>query len=136
LNHYESLLNDEYLKLYYSVEEREDYLKSWCVKLCDDCDSWSKKEYDFYRKISIENMSEDIIQKDHYIDLGCDCNNCNIERYKIIEKIKNNEEIKERIIHKEIQTQISKQIINRIPINKQINKQKRIKNNFQKIIRG
>jgi hypothetical protein len=102
LNHYESIIKDEYLLFYYTEEEREEYLKEWLKRVCDKCDTWSEKEYDFYRNISIENLTQNDIQRHHYIDLGCTCKYCSTKRLEIIEKIKRGEEIKEKIIHSEL----------------------------------
>ena len=102
LNHYESIVNDDFLKFYYTTEERDEYLKEWLKRVCDKCDTWSKKEYDFYKKISIENLTQNEIQKHHYIDLGCTCKFCSHKRKEILEKIKRGEDIKEKIIHEEL----------------------------------
>jgi hypothetical protein len=102
LNHYQSIVEDEYLLFYYTEEEREEYLKEWLKRVCDKCDTWSEKEYDFYKRISIENLTQNDIQKHHYIDLGCTCKYCSVKRLEIIEKIKRGEEIKEKIIHEEL----------------------------------
>jgi len=102
LNHYDSIVVDEYLKFYYSEEERSDYLKEWLKRVCDSCDTWSIKEYDFYKRISIENLTQNEIQKHHYIDLGCTCKFCSLKRKEIIEKVKRGEHIKEKIIHEEL----------------------------------
>jgi hypothetical protein len=102
LNHYQSIIEDEYLLLYYTKEEREEYLKEWFIKICDKCETWSIKEYDFYKRISIENLSQNDIQRHHYIDLGCTCKCCSTKRLEIMEKIERGEEIKEKIIHTEL----------------------------------
>ena len=102
LNHYDSIVMDEYLKFYYSEEERSDYLKEWLKRVSESCDTWSIKEYDFYKRISIENLTQNEIQKHHYIDLGCTCKFCSLKRKEIIEKVKRGEHIKEKIIHEEL----------------------------------
>jgi hypothetical protein len=102
LNHYESIINDKYLKLYYSEEERSDYLKEWLKKTCDSCNTWSKNEYDFYKNISIENQKENNIQRHHYVDLGCTCRYCSEKRIYIMRKVMQGEDIKEKIIHEEL----------------------------------
>ena len=102
LNHYETILHDEYLTFYYTEEEREEYLKEWFKRVGDICETWTAKEYDFYKKISIENLTQNEIQKHHYIDLGCTCTYCSLKRKEIIEKVKRGEDIKEKIIHEDL----------------------------------
>lgn len=102
LNLYESIVKDEYLLFYYTEEERTEYLKEWLKSVCDKCETWSEKEYDFYKRISVENLTQNDIQKHHYIDLGCTCKYCSTKRLEIIEKIKRGEDIKEKIIHDEL----------------------------------
>ena len=102
LNLYQTIVEDEYLSFYYTEEERESYLKEWLKRVCDKCDTWSDKEYDFYKRISIENLTQNDIQKHHYIDLGCTCKYCSAKRLEIIEKVKRGEDIKEKIIHSEL----------------------------------
>jgi len=102
LNLYQTIVEDEYLSFYYTEEERESYLKEWLKRVCDKCDTWSDKEYDFYKRVSIENLTQNDIQKHHYIDLGCTCKYCSVKRLEIIEKVKRGEDIKEKIIHSEL----------------------------------
>jgi len=102
LNLYESIVKDEYLSFYYTEEERTEYLKEWLKRVCDKCETWSEKEYDFYKRISVENLTQNDIQKHHYIDFGCTCKYCSTKRLEIIEKIKRGEDIKEKIIHDEL----------------------------------
>jgi hypothetical protein len=102
LNHYQSIVEDEYLKFYYTEEERCEYLNEWLKRVCDRCDTWSSKEFNFYKTVSIENLTQNEIQKHHYIDLGCTCKYCSTKRLEIIEKIKRGEDIKEKIIHEEL----------------------------------
>ena len=102
MNLYESIVKDEYLAFYYTEEERTEYLKEWLKRVCDKYETWCPKEYDFYKRISIENLTQNDIQKHHYIDLGCTCKYCSAKRLEIIEKIKRGEEIKEKIIHEEL----------------------------------
>ena len=49
LNHYQSIVEDEYLKFYYTEEERCEYLNEWLKRVCDRCDTWSSKEFNFYK---------------------------------------------------------------------------------------
>jgi hypothetical protein len=102
LNLYEWIVKDEYLSFYYTEEERSEYLKEWLKRVCDRCETWSEKEYDFYKRICVENLTQNDIQRHHYIDLGCTCKYCSAKRLEIIEKIKRGEEIKEKIIHDEL----------------------------------
>jgi hypothetical protein len=120
LNHYESITKDDYLSFYYSPEEREEYLKEWLKRVCEKCETWSSKEYDFYKRISVENLTQNDIQKHHYIDLGCTCKFCSVKRLEIIEKIKRGEEINEKIIHDDLVKKDKFQILLK---SKQMNKQ-------------
>jgi hypothetical protein len=126
LNHYQWIVEDEYLSFYYSEEEREEYLKEWLKRVCDKCETWTEKEYDFYKRISIENLTQNDIQKHHYIDLGCTCKYCSSKRLEIIEKIKRGEEIKEKIIHEELVKKDKYQLLLKSkqmqkPINRKVN---------------
>jgi len=126
LNLYESIVKDEYLAFYYTEEERTEYLKEWLKRVCDKCDTWCPKEYDFYKKLSIENLTQNDIQKHHYIDLGCTCKYCSAKRLEIIEKVKRGEEIKEKIIHEELVKKDKYQMLLRTkqiqkPVNRKVN---------------
>jgi hypothetical protein len=126
LNLYESIVKDDYLAFYYTEEEREEYLKEWLKRVCDKCETWSTKEYDFYKRISIENLTQNDIQKHHYIDLGCTCKYCSTKRLEIIEKVKRGEEITEKIIHEELVKKEKYQMLlqtkqMRKPINRKVN---------------
>lgn len=95
-----NLIKDcKYFNFYYSEEERKDYLKLWQNKTCSDFNSYTKEEYLFYVKISLENQYYNVIQLDHYIDNGCFCKACSIKRRELYFKAIKGENITEKIIH-------------------------------------
>jgi hypothetical protein len=96
-----SEINNEKLNYYLSIEEKNIYISKWENKLTDYFTPFSKEEYIFYSKISLENQIYFNIQKKHYMDEGCHCRTCSIKRSKLLYKIKNTQVIKETdfIIH-------------------------------------
>lgn len=99
----ENLLNlikaDDQAIYYMSDFERNKYFEFWESKKTISCDFYTKKEYDFYIKLSSENQNMNEIQNDHYIDNGCTCEGCCLKRVKIRETIKNGEKRPSKIKH-------------------------------------
>lgn len=101
---YYLLLNESHLlNYYYNEEDKKMYLNRWIEKIDNNMNMipYTKIEYDFYLKLSIENVYyNNFIQSDHYMDNGCLCNFCSKKRKEIIDKLKRGEKIEnEKIIH-------------------------------------
>ena len=101
---YYLLLNESHLlNYYYNEEDKKMYLNRWIEKIDNNMNMipYTKIEYDFYLKLSIENVYyNNFIQSDHYMDNGCLCNFCSKKRKEIIDKLKRGEKIdNEKIIH-------------------------------------
>jgi hypothetical protein len=101
-NYYEMLKNDKYLQFYYSEQERNRYFEEWKNKLCDNFEPYSKKKYDFYINLCLENQFYNDLQLDHYIDNGCFCKGCSIKRRDMYFKALNGEKITEKILHSDV----------------------------------
>jgi len=99
-NYLKIIDEDKYLNYYYSAQEKEEYINNWKKKTKEEENSYTKNEYDLYTNISQENMQQETIQKNHYIDNGCYCNKCNKQRKEIYMKVKKGEKIEEKIKHK------------------------------------
>jgi hypothetical protein len=96
------LNNSPLLSYYYNNEEKKEYLDKWLNRIDNhSIKPYTKKEYDFYLKLCVENRYYNhFIQINHYMDNGCVCKFCSIKRNEIIEKIKKGEKINnEKIIH-------------------------------------
>jgi len=117
----DTVSNCEYLRLYYSEEERKKYIDSWSVRKGDIFTSYTEEEYRFYIKLSLENQHINDLQLEHYMDSGCLCRLCSNKRIKVFSKAKTGEKI-EKIDHRELCLQRNKQIINKISSNKKNSK--------------
>jgi len=117
-NLYETIKNCKYLNLFYSSEERKDYLNSWNNKICDDFIPYTLREYTFYFNLCLENQSYNDIQAEHYFDNGCICKLCSPKRKEIFNRIKNGEKIVEKLNHNEL---INENIIKKNKIINDIN---------------
>jgi hypothetical protein len=98
----EELKNDKYLNYYYSLEERNVYLSEWERKRGESVVVYNEQEYDLYLKITIENATKSLLQKNHYIDVGCSCAMCSKKRQSLFEKAKKGEKVVEKIQHNEL----------------------------------
>ena len=106
VNYLEIIKNDKYLMFYYSVEERNNYLKLWSNKLSEAVLSYTESEYLFYVNLNLENQIYSDLQFEHYIDNGCLCKGCSFKRKQIFENAKKGIVIKEKIIHNKIVNEI------------------------------
>jgi hypothetical protein len=114
------VINDKYLKYYYSKEEIDKYYNEWLCKSTIDTNSYTYMEYKLYETITIENCHIDKIQQDHYFDEGCRCKACSGKRYQTEKKIIRGIDINDsdRIIHVEAKNElIQKRFINANKIN-------------------
>jgi len=98
----EGIKNDLFLNYYYSLEEKNEYIKNWVKKSSSEVSIYSEEEYKLYFSITLENRSRFVVQLNHYLDLGCKCNLCNNKRKILKEKAKNGEKITERINHNDL----------------------------------
>jgi hypothetical protein len=104
-NLFDSIVNCKYLKFYYNDSERENYLNYWKGRiLSENIKPYTKEEYNFYMNLCLENQYINDIQTDHYIDEGCFCKLCSIQRMNVFLKAKSGKKILEndKIIHKNI----------------------------------
>lgn len=103
-NLFELIKNDKYLNYYYSVDEIKIYMDEWSTKINNSniWISYNEKEYDLYLKITIENQCKNLIQYNHYIDIGCLCKLCSNKRNLIKEKAKKGEKINCIVDHSEL----------------------------------
>ncbi len=130
INLLNNIINDKYLKYYYSQDEINIYYNEWLSKSTIERDSYNCDEYKLYESISIENCHIDKIQLDHYFDEGCICKACCFKRLETIYKISKGIEVKDRIIHTEAKTElIQKRVIRAHKINNYIQK-------FPRTLRG
>jgi hypothetical protein len=98
-NFFEDVKNCSSLKYYYNDIEREEYFNSWESKKTDIFNSYTNEEYVFYTQLCLENQSQNIIQVEHYVDIGCLCVACSLKRSKLLSKALKGEKITEKIIH-------------------------------------
>lgn len=87
------------LEYYYNNEERDEYLNSWELKKTDRFDPYTYEEYVFYNQLCLENQSQNLVQIEHYIDIGCLCVACSVKRSILLSKALRGEKISEKIIH-------------------------------------
>jgi len=114
VNYLEDIKKCEYLKLYYSEQERLDYLNMWQKQVCDSYTPYTPEEYKFYMKVCLENQYINDIQPEHYVDEGCRCLMCKSKRRELFARVKNGEQVKERIIHCELAVIRTKNVQTRI----------------------
>jgi hypothetical protein len=118
INLLNDIINDKYLKYYYSQYEINTYYSEWLSKSTNPRESYNCEEYKLYESISIENCYIDKIQRDHYFDEGCICKACCLKRLETISKILKGIEVKERIVHTEAKSElIQKRVIRANKIN-------------------
>lgn len=123
LNLLNEIINDKYLKYYYSENEINNYKNKWISKSCLNFNSYNIDQFKLYEQISLENAHIDKIQLDHYLDEGCTCKACGLKRLETISKIIRGIPVNERIVHTEAKTElIQKRVIKANKINKIINK--------------
>jgi hypothetical protein len=87
------------LEYYYNDDERAEYLNSWELKKTNIFDSYTCEEYTFYNQLCLENQSQNLVQIEHYIDIGCLCVACSVKRSVLLSKALRGEKINEKIIH-------------------------------------
>ena len=113
-NLYMDIKECPFLNFYLSDEERKRYYDFWEIRIGNEVLSFTKKEYKLYMNISLENQIFSDFQSEHYLDVGCTCRPCSKKRNELFLKIKNGENVTEKIIHEENIENIKKNIINNI----------------------
>ena len=123
INLLNEVLNDKYLKYYYSDTEKQNYYNEWLNKSSASRNSYTFEQYKLYEELTIENSHIDTIQLHHYFDEGCTCKACNIKRHDAKITILNGNNVKERIIHNNAKSElIQRRVIRANKINNVISK--------------
>jgi len=121
---------DVAFQMYHSEEEREEYINKNKIKTNEPfLSSFTEEEYLFYMMVSKENQYYSIIQRDHYLDIGCVCYHCNLKRREIKQKIRNGENVSIRVIHEEVVNEKKTNIQNKFisSLQEKINQIKQVK---------
>jgi hypothetical protein len=105
-NFLKDIQNCKYLNFYYNDQERNNYLDTWKVKLCEPVYPYTRNEFVFYMQICLENQYINDVQIEHYIDNGCFCKYCSLKRRDIYFKAKQGETHFDKIIHSEVIQQV------------------------------
>ena len=121
VNFLETIRDCNQMRLYYSEEERKQYLDMWAVKTCGPITPYTSEEFKFYINLCLENQYINDIQAEHYIDNGCFCRLCSSKRSAMFLKAKRGEKI-ERIVHTEVVNERKQNINNKINEINEINK--------------
>lgn len=126
-----NLLSESRMISYYlSEEEMLQYMTSWGNKVTEkEVVPYTEEEYNFYMNLCVENNFYNDMKNDHYIDVGCICKKCCLQRNELFKKAKCGEKIKEKIIHNK--SILNTNIINRI-INSKVNNKVNNLNKVQK----
>ena len=90
---------DNAFSYYNNEDDRRAYISSWKSKKVDAFIPFTLDEYNFYTKISEENLYMNEIQQHHYIDSGCYCVACSIKSKEIILRVERGESKIPKIIH-------------------------------------
>lgn len=87
-NFFNSIIICPQLKLYYTSEERNEYLSKWDCKKTNIHIGYTREQFLLYMQISKENKFFNTNYNNHYGDDGCVCDKCSVKRKKIISNIK------------------------------------------------
>ena len=128
-NFLSSIENDLVFKFFKSDEERINYINSWKKLATADFIPFSTEQYNFYLKLSLENQVYEQVETNHYLDNGCFCDACSIQRKRIFNLAVKEQLIHERMDHNKIALEYKKRIDK-----DNLNKAKAVKkiNNFLK----
>lgn len=107
------IMNDKYLKYYYSDDELTRYYSDWLNKSAAGRESYTFDQYKLYEQITLENSHLDIIQSNHYFDEGCMCKACSMKRLETISKIIRGIEVKDRIVHTDAKAELIQKRVTR-----------------------
>ena len=120
-NFLETIRNCNQMRLYYSEEERKQYIDMWAMKTCGPITPYTPEEYKFYINLCLENQYINDIHAEHYIDNGCFCKLCSSKLSSLFLKAKHGEKI-DRIVHTEVINERNQIINNKINEINEINK--------------
>jgi hypothetical protein len=121
-NFLDEIINDKYLKFYYSQEEINNYYNLWNSKCGPNKEHYNLEQYKLYESLTIENSHIDYVQYDHYFDEGCICKACNLKRFETAKKIMKGILNPDRVIHTEAKIElIHKRVQRATRINHMIN---------------
>jgi hypothetical protein len=120
-NFLETIRNCKQMRLYYSEEERKQYLDMWATKTCEPITPYTPEEYKFYINLCLENQYINDIHVEHYIDNGCVCKLCSSKRSAMFLKAKRGEKI-DRIVHIDVVNERTQNINNKINEINEINR--------------
>ena len=105
-----NLLNDiiscKYLKYYYSEQEIMQYFNEWTIKSTRDVKTYTPEQYKMYETLTMENSHIDYIQINHYMDEGCVCKSCKINRRHVATNILRGILVNKKIIHTEVKKEL------------------------------
>jgi len=99
-NFLEQIKNAPEFGYYNGEKEREDYLEKWTKKMAPFWEGYTTREYFLYLDVSSDNQTENEIQLEHYIDNGCNCDNCSKERIEMRQRVREGKK-DVKIIHKD-----------------------------------
>jgi len=100
INYLEQIKECKYLNYYYSPSEVKTYIDQWLKKTTDNTIGYSEAEYNLYVSIYLENQYIADIQKEHYLDTGCVCNECSKKRNILYQNLKSGKTVNiEKIEH-------------------------------------
>jgi hypothetical protein len=136
-NFLEDLKQDASIHYYFKDEEIAEYVSLWELKQDAFYTSYTNDEFVFYTQLCLENQSQNIIQRKHYIDIGCLCVACSLKRSLLLSKAIRGETITEKIIHEDAVNEIKNVIStkNRM-IQERVNKlNEKIKHNNSRLYR-
>lgn len=113
INFLNDIINDKYMKYYYSDEELTSYYNHWSNSSTSLWNAYSNEQYELYEQITMENTHIDTIQLEHYFDEGCTCKACSLKRIETRGKIMRGINVQERITHNEAKNELIKKRVNR-----------------------
>jgi len=136
-NFLEDLKQDASMYYYFKDEEIAEYISLWELKQDAFHTSYTNDEFVFYTQLCLENQSQNIIQRKHYIDIGCLCVACSLKRSLLLSKAIRGEVITEKIIHEDAVNEIKNVISTKNKmIQERVNKlNEQIKHNNSRLYR-
>lgn len=99
INFLEDIKTDIALNFFLNEKEKHTYIQRWNIKKTGEYLPFTYEQYSFYLRLSLENQRCAKIEYDHYLDNGCYCDACLIQRKSIYLKALKGEKITERIEH-------------------------------------
>jgi hypothetical protein len=132
INFFEDIKKSKYFNFYYNEEERNNYLNVWKNRLTEFFNPYTLIEYNFYMQLCLENQHINDVQIEHYIDNGCFCKYCSLQRKDIYFKAKKGETKFNKIIHTETVNKVKQE--RNLQINNYIKKINNNKLNTKKFL--